>query len=241
MRLMIDLLALVNVRSAICERRLHGAVRERMKHHSAPQHLAARSQGERRDLLVVLPAEVAVDHQELLQGRPSDSPPSWRPGWRARHARGTRPSIRCGCFRGLGKRPALEVRLRLIAGFVPREHAHRRARPGRHQAKNATRRAGSPTVTPSARRRGRKPGVFDVADPHTRHDISRLRAVNNHLRAAHVDVVMRGQYGHARRLEPDLHVAHRLGSNLPQPKEPGRDAVTVMRAGPVFSAAWRPG
>ena len=54
-----------------------------------------------------------------------------------------------------------------------------------------------------------KARILDVADAHARRDVGRRRAVDDHLRAAVVHVVMRGQDGDARRLEPDLKVLRR--------------------------------
>ena len=49
---------------------------------------------------------------------------------------------------------------------------------------------------------GGKSDVFDVGHPHAGGHVRRRGAIDHHLRAAVIDVVVRGQHGNPRRLEP---------------------------------------
>ncbi len=52
-------------------------------------------------------------------------------------------------------------------------------------------------------------GILDVTHAHARRDVRRRRAIDDHLRSAVVDVVVRGDDRNPRGLEPDLHVFRR--------------------------------
>ena len=67
MDLLIDLLAVVDVGALIGERGFDGGVGERMEDDAAPEHVRRRLLREACDLLGVLPPQLAVDLQELLQ------------------------------------------------------------------------------------------------------------------------------------------------------------------------------
>src|SRR4029079_9226057 len=63
--LLVDVLSFVDVRALIGEGGFDRAVREGMENHAAPEHFRRGLFGEGRDLLGVLLAELAVDHEEL--------------------------------------------------------------------------------------------------------------------------------------------------------------------------------
>src|SRR6187551_3309320 len=69
MRLAIDVLAVVDVGPLIRECRFHRGVRERMEHDSAPEDLRRRLLRIARDLLGILPPQLAIEDEELLDVR----------------------------------------------------------------------------------------------------------------------------------------------------------------------------
>ena len=90
-------------------------------------------------------------------------------------------------------------------------------------------------LTPStvgARRRD-SPGYSTSPTTHARLDIVRRRAIDDHLGAAVVDVVVRRDDRDARPFEPDLDVAAwRVDSSVRMPRSTGRPAVTMIFAAP---------
>ena len=125
--LLVDLLALVDVGAVIGEGRLHGGVAERVEHRAAPQQLGLGLRGERRDLLVVLLAQLAVDDQELRQvvafrlhlGRAFED---------GRHDAVDQlvVDVDAAALERLREHAVVEVGARRVAGLVAREEPDRR-------------------------------------------------------------------------------------------------------------------
>ena len=122
----------------------------------------------------------------------------------------------------------------------PRRARRRRSAspgPGRGAARRTPPCVGSSAPAMPAPRGGIA-GILDVADPHARRHVGRRGAVDDHLGAAVVDVVVRRQHRQARRLEPHLDV---LRASVTDSVRSDREttcgvAVTTMRAAPCCSS-----
>ena len=82
------------------------------------------------------------------------------------------------------------------------------------RAKNATRSAGSAAA-------GGEAAILAIADAHARFGVRRGHAIDDHLRAAVVDVMELRQHGELRRRQPNLERASRRRGRLPQAEQHG--------------------
>ena len=68
---------------------------------------------------------------------------------------------------------------------------------------------------------GGKPAILAIADAHTRLGVGRVHAIDDHLRAAVVDVVELRQHGDLRRRQPNLERPSRRRGRLSQAEQHG--------------------
>ena len=111
----------------------------------------------------------------------------------------------------LGEHAVVEVGARRVAGLVAREEPDRRLQVlvvQQREERDAHRGIGDLDAR-DGRTRRRVAGILDVPDDHARGHILGGGAVDDHLRPAVVDVVVRGHHRHARPFEPHLEVAAR--------------------------------
>ena len=121
-----------------------------------------------------------------------------------------------------------ERRARFVVGFVARERRDRRVQRLVVEQRKERR------LQIAAER---KPGYSIVADPDARPHVGRRGAIDDQFRSAVIDVVLRRDDGHARRVEPDLDVlAGRARQRLAASETTAAPPTTTRRAAPACSA-----
>src|SRR6185436_11907264 len=101
----------------------------------------------------------------------------------------------------LWKGRVIEVRARRVAGFIAREQSDRRLQilvVPQGKERDAKRRIVELYAFDAGGARRRVTWILDVADEDARRDIRRRRAIDDHLRAAEIDVVLRRDDGNLR-------------------------------------------
>ena len=214
MRLLVDFLALVDVGALVGERGFDGVVRERMEDDAAPAASRARSASR---TTAIFSAFFRRSSPLITRNFASVSPSGFTSVVPSRIAGTTRSrNLSSSSMRlflnGFGKRPVIEIGARRVARLVAREQPDRRlqilvvAQREERDAQRRDRRSSRPRPSRAGRRVA---GILEVADQHARRHVGRRGAVDHHLGAAEIDVVLRRHHRDARPFEPHLHVARR--------------------------------
>ncbi len=190
-----------------------------MKHGTAPQQLGRGLCHHRVNRRVVLLPQLAVDGDVLLNQRPGRLDLG-RAGENRRDDPAQELVVeRNGAFlERFREGQVIELADRFLARDIPRKELHRRvhvlvvAEGKERNTQPGIAACRQPLDLHAGDREAR---VLEVADSHARHDVLRRGAVDDHLGAAKVDVVLGRDDRDARLLEANRHLPGRLGRQGP--------------------------